>query len=239
MVSRGRVVRSWGSMVRLGLRVDRDSLVRYISNVTVVVVGGVLNVLGPAIGKSNRVAASNSTVGIGCLGSVESGLGVVISNTILKSIRSGLLLSINGGGVAISRGGMVDNGSVGNDGGGVHGVGNDRGVVRGRGMVDNRGVVRGRGSMVSGGSVHGVGNRGMDGVGNRGVIRSRGSMVSWGWGISNMVGNGSGSMDSGHWLLITSISMDRLRSSVGLAGNASVVSAMGLVDGVGDGRSIS
>jgi len=231
MVSRGR-----GRVVRLSLGVDRDSLVGHIGDITVVVVGGVLNVLGPAIGKSNRVAARDGTVGIGCLGSVESGLGVVISNTILIGIRSGLLLH---GGVAISGGGVVDNGSVGNDGGGVHGVGNDRGVVRGRGMVDNRGVVRGRGSMVSGGSVHGVGNWGMDGVGNRGVIRSRGSMVSWGWGISNMVGNGSGSMDSGHWLLITSISMDRLRSSVGLAGNASVVSAMGLVDGVGDGRSIS
>jgi len=231
MVSRGR-----GRVVRLSLGVDRDSLVGHIGDITVVVVGGVLNVLGPAIGKSNRVAARDGTVGIGCLGSVESGLGVVISNTILIGIRSGLLLH---GGVAISGGGVVDNGSVGNDGGGVHGVGNDRGVVRGRGMVDNRGVVRGRGSMVSGGSVHGVGNWGMDGVGNRGVIRSRGSMVSWGWGISNMVGNGSGSMDSSHWLLITSISMDRLRSSVGLAGNASVVSAMGLVDGVGDGRSIS
>jgi len=232
MVSRGR-----GRVVRLSLRVDRDSLVGHIGDITVVVVGGVLNVLGPAIGKSNRVAASHGTGGIRCLSSVESGLGVVISNTILIGIRSGLLLH---GGVAISGGGVVDNGSVGNDGGGVHGVGNDRGVVRGRGMVDNRGVVRGGGSMVSRGSVHGVGNRGMDGVGNnRGVIRSRGSMVSWGWGISNMVGNGSGSMDSGHWLLITSIPMDRLRSSVGLAGNASVVSAMGLVDGVGDGRSIS
>jgi len=242
MVSRGR-----GRVVRLSLGVDRDSLVGHIGDITVVVVGGVLNVLGPAIGKSNRVAARDGTVGIGCLGSVESGLGVVISNTILIGIRSGLLLH---SGVAISGGGgMVDNGGMGNDGGGVNGVGNNRGgvdgvgnnwgVVRGRGMVDNRGVVRGRGSMVSGGSVHGVGNWGMDGVGNRGVIRSRGSMVSWGWGISNMVGNGSGSMDSGHWLLITSISMDRLRSSVGLAGNASVVSAMGLVDGVGDGRSIS
>jgi hypothetical protein len=231
MVSRGR-----GRVVRLSLGVDRDSLVGHIGDITVVVVGGVLNVLGPAIGKSNRVAARDGTVGIGCLGSVESGLGVVISNTILIGIRSGLLLH---GGVAISGGGVVDNGSVGKDGGGETGEGNDRGVVRGWGMVDNWGVVWGRGSMVSGGSVHGVGNWGMDGVGNRGVIRSRGSMVSWGWGISNMVGNGSGSMDSGHWLLITSISMDRLRSSVGLAGNASVVSAMGLVDGVGDGRSIS
>jgi hypothetical protein len=233
MVSRGRVVRSWGSMVRLGLRVDRDSLVRYISNVTVVVVGGVLNVLGPAIGKSNRVAASNSTVGIGCLGSVESGLGVVISNTILKSIRSGLLLLISGGGVAISRGGMVDNRSVGNDGGGVHGVGNNRGVIWGRGMVNNRGVIRSSG-MVDNRGV--IGGRGM--VDNRGMV-SRGSMVGRGWGITNMVGNSSRSMDSSHWLLITSISMDRLRRSVGLAGNAGMISTMGLVDRVGDGRSIS
>jgi len=233
MVSRGRVVRGWGSMVRLGLRVDRDSLVRYISNVTVVVVGGVLNVLGPAIGKSNRVATSNSTVGIGCLGSVESGLGVVISNTILKSIRSGLLLLISGGGVTISRGGMVDNGSVGNDGGGVHGVGNNRGVIWGRGMVNNRGVIRSSGMVDNRGMVR---SRGM--VDNRGMV-SRGSMVGRGWGISNMVGNSSRSMDSSHWLLITSISMDSLRGSVGLAGNAGMISTMGLVDRVGDGRSIS
>jgi len=233
MVSRGRVVRGWGSMVRLGLRVDRDSLVRYISNVTVVVVGGVLNVLGPAIGKSNRVAASNSTVGIGCLGSVESGLGVVISNTILKSIRSGLLLLISGGGVAISRGGMVDNGSVGNDGGGVHGVGNNRGVIWGRSMVNNRGVIRSRGMVDNRGMVR---SRGM--VDNRGMV-SRGSMVGRGWGITNMVGNSSRSMDSSHLLLITSISMDSLRGSVGLAGNAGMISTMGLVDRVGDGRSIS
>jgi len=233
MVSRGRVVRSWGSMVRLGLRVDRDSLVRYISNVTVVVVGGVLNVLGPAIGKSNRVAASNSTVGIGCLGSVESGLGVVISNTILKSIRSGLLLLISGGGVAISRDGMVHNGSVGNDGGGVHSVGNNRGVIRGRGMVNNRGVIRSSG-MVDNRGV--IGGRGM--VDNRGMV-SRCSMVGRGWGITNMVGNSSRSMDSSHCLLITSISMDSLRGSVGLAGNTGMISTMGLVDRVGDGRSIS
>jgi len=239
------VVRSWGSMVRLGLRVDRDSLVRYISNVTVVVVGGVLNVLGPAVGKSNRVAASNSTVGIGCLGSVESGLGVVISNTILKSIRSGLLLLISGGGVAISRGGMVDNGSVGNDGGGVHGVGNNRGVIWGRGMVNNRGVIRSSGMVDNRGMVRSRGmvdNRGVIGgrgmVDNRGMV-SRGSMVCRGWGISNMVGNSSRSMDSSHCLLITSISMDSLRGSVGLAGNAGMISTMGLVDRVGDGRSIS
>jgi len=222
MVSRGR-----GRVVRLSLRVDRDSLVRHIGDITVVVVGGVLNVLGPAIGKSNRVAARHSTVGIRCLGSVELGLGVVISNTILKSIRGGLLLlNISGGGM-VGGGGMVD-GSMGNDGGGVHGVGNNRGVIRGRGMVDNRGMIRGRGM-----------------VDNRGMIRSRGSMVSWGsmvgggWGISNMSRNGSGSMDSSHRLLITSISMDRLRSSVGLAGNTGMISTMGFVDGVGDGRSIS
>jgi len=225
MVSRGR-----GRVVRLSLGVDRDSLVGHIGDITVVVVGGVLNVLGPAIGKSNRVAARDGTVGIGCLGSVESGLGVVISNTILIGIRSGLLLH---GGVAISGGGVVDNGSVGNDGGGVHGVGNNRGVIWGRGMVNNRGVIRSSG-MVDNRGV--IGGRGM--VDNRGMV-SRGSMVGRGWGITNMVGNSSRSMDSSHCLLITSISMDSLRSSVGLAGNASVVSAMGLVDGVGDGRSIS
>jgi hypothetical protein len=106
---------SRGRVVGLSLRVDRDSLVGHIGDITVVVVGGVLNVLGPAVRESNRVAAGHGTVGISGLSSLELGLGVVISNTVGISIRSGLLLLISGGGVAVG-GGVVDRG--------VHSVGN-------------------------------------------------------------------------------------------------------------------
>jgi len=169
MVSGGR-----GRVVRLSLGVDRDSLVGHIGDITVVVVGGVLNVLGPAIGKSNRVATGNGTVGIGGLGGLELGLGVVISNTVCIGIGGGLLLSV-GLGVAVdglrvgNHGGVVNDGSgvdgvddgsvhsVGNDGSGVVGSGgvvNNRGMVGGGGMVNNRGMIR------SGGMVN---NRGMVG----------------------------------------------------------------------------
>merc|ERR1719431_1088049 len=119
------VSRSRGRAVRLGLGVDRDSLVGHIGDINVVVVGGVLNVLGPAIGKSNRVATSDGAVGISGLGSIELGLGVVISNTILIGIGSGhLLLS------GVVGGGMISRGS--------YGVGDNGGSV-----VHNRGVNNG------------------------------------------------------------------------------------------------
>ena len=212
-------------VVRLSLGVDRDSLVRHIGDVTVVVIGGVLDVLGPAVGESNRVTAGNVTGGISGLGSVELGLGVVISNTVLKGVWGRLFLLNIGGGVAVG-GGVVHRGGMGNHGCGVHGVGNNGGVVRGRGMVDNRGVVRSRSVVHDGSGV--VGSRGM--VHNRGVIRSRG-MISGGSVVRSggIAGNGSGSVDSSNGLLVVSITMDRLRSGVGLASYAGVGSAMGLV----------
>jgi len=224
-------------VVRLSLGVDRDSLVRHIGDVTVVVIGGVLDVLGPAVGESNRVTAGNVTGGISGLGSVELGLGVVISNTVLKGVWGRLFLLNIGGGVAVG-GGVVHRGGMGNHGCGVHGVGNNGGVVRGRGMVDNGGVVRGRGMVDNRGVVRSrsvvhdgsgvVGSRGM--VHNRGVIRSRG-MISGGSVVrrGGIAGNGSGSVDSSNGLLVVSITMDRLRSGVGLASYAGVGSAMGLV----------
>ncbi len=236
MVSRGR-----GRVVGLSLGVDRDSLVGHIGDITVVVVGGVLNVLGPAVGESNRVAAGDSAGGIGGLGGTELGLGVVISNTVFIGIGGGLLLSVDGGGVAVGGGGVGNHGGGVNDGSGVHGVGdgsvdsvsndgsvhsvgNDGGGVGGGGMVHNRGGVVGGGVV---GGDYGVGNSGSV-VGSRGVI-----------GGGSIAGNGGGSVDSGHRLLMVSITMDRLGSSVGLAGNTGVSSSVGLVHRYGDGGSVT
>merc|ERR1739848_231319 len=165
-----------------------DSLVGHIGDITVVVVGGVLNVLGPAIGKSNRVATSDGAVGISGLGSVELGLGVVISNTMLIGIGSGhLLLSgvVGGGGSVVSRG--------------SHGVGNY--LSNNGSMVDNRGMDNGGGVVGSSVVDHGSVDNGGGVVGGSRSIRSR-------------VGEGSGSVHGSDRLLVVSISRS-IRSRVG------------------------
>ena len=132
MVGRGRC-----GHVRLGLRVDRLSLVGDLSNISVVVVRGVLDMLGTAIRKSNIIRSRNNTSSITRLSSVEVSVGVVISNSVLVGIG---LISIGW------LRGMVSRGSVDN-----------RGVVDNRGMVDNWGnsnsmsnwVVDGMGDWVS------------------------------------------------------------------------------------------
>merc|ERR1719278_2532173 len=113
MIGRGR-----GS-VRGILRVGSDSIIGDISDISVVVVGGVLDMLGTTIRKSNIIRSSDNTGRISSLSSVEVSLGVVISNSVLVGIGF------------ISIGwlrGMVSRGSVDN-----------RGVVDNRGMVDNWG----------------------------------------------------------------------------------------------------
>merc|ERR1712168_366653 len=101
-------------------------------------------------------------------------------------------------------------------------------------MVDNRGMDNGGGGVGSGV----VDNRGGV-VGGSSMVYNRGGVVSRSRSIRSRVGEGSGSVHGSDRLLVVSISMDRLRSSMGLAGDASVDSAMGLVDGNGDGRGIS
>merc|ERR1712113_1149935 len=148
MVGRGRGI--GGS-----IRVSSDSIIGDISDISVVVVGGVLDMLGTAIRKSNIVRSRNNTSSISSLSSIEVSLGVVISNSVLVGIGF------------ISIGwlrGMVSRGSVDN-----------RGVVDNRGMVDNWGnsnsmsnwVVDGMGNWVSNYSmVDGMSNWVVDSVSN-------------------------------------------------------------------------
>jgi hypothetical protein len=98
MVGRGR-----GSDIRLGLRVGSDTVIGDISDISVVVVGGVLDMLGATIGKSNIVRSRNNTGSISSLSSIEVSIGVVISNSVLVgvgfvsiswlSISSGLVIA--------------------------------------------------------------------------------------------------------------------------------------------------
>ena len=68
------ISRSWGRNIRLGLRVDWDSLIGNISNIAVNVVSSVLDNLGTAIRKSNGVRSSDNTTSISSLSSVEVSL---------------------------------------------------------------------------------------------------------------------------------------------------------------------
>jgi len=184
--------------IRLGLRVDWDTLVGNISNISVVVVSGVLDVLGTAIRKSNSVRSRNNTISVRGFSGIESSLGVIISNSVLISVglRGSLLLNIRSR--LVSRGrGMVGRGSVDN-----RGSMDNRGMVGRGSYFDNRGMV-GRGSMDNWGSVD---NRGMiswgRGMVGRGSVDNRGSMddgsmISWGRGMVGRGMVGRGSMDNG------------------------------------------
>jgi len=241
VVGRGRGIDRRGGLggrrgVGLGLGVDGDTLVAHIGDVSVVVVGGVLDVLGPAVGQSNRVRAGHGTVGIGGLGGVEGGLGVVISNSVLVGVRLGdlLLLVVGGGGVVGGLG--VDGGGVVRGGGGV--VHDGSGVVSGGGgVVSGGGVVHDGSGVVSGGGVvDGSGVVGRGGVVDGSGVVGRGGVVSGGGGVG---GDSGGSVHGGHGLLSVSVAVDGLGSGVGLAGDASVVGAVGLVHGVGDGGGVA
>merc|ERR1739848_755553 len=134
-----------GGGVGLGLGVDRGALIGDLGDITVVVVSGVGHGLDSAIGKGNLVRSLNVTGGISGLRGLEVSLGVVIGDSVLESIGSGLtLLNIRGRGVVDNRGGVVGRGSVVDNGSGVVGRGMDnggslvdRGVVDGGSVMDN------------------------------------------------------------------------------------------------------
>jgi len=194
MIGRDRLVdRSMGN------RVSRSSSVLDISNISAVGISNlVVDSLESAIRKSNRVRSSGG-ISITVLSSIELGSRVVISNCILITIHSRSII------LRLLVGSSMDRGMVGrlsysmvNNRGVVDNRGSmvSRGVVDSRGMVDNRGMVNDRGGVVGRGMV------------DRGVIRSR-----------SIARDSSRSMDSSSILLSVVVGIDRLRSSMGLAGD--------------------
>merc|ERR1711892_1086241 len=115
------MVRCWG------IWVDSSSIIGNISNISSITISLVVNMLGTAIRKSNRVRSLSISVTITSLSSVEVGVGVVIGNGVGVSVRRGF--------IRIGRGGM-DNG----------------GMVNWRSM-DYWGMVDDWGSMIDGGSM--------------------------------------------------------------------------------------
>ena len=111
----GSLVWSWG------LGVDSGALIGHISNIAVISIAGVLDVLDSAIGKSNGVRSGNVGGTIGLLLSVEGGLGVVISNSVGEGVGGDLIGVLLVWGSLVCWGGFVGHWSwsIGHGGGGV------------------------------------------------------------------------------------------------------------------------
>jgi len=114
---------SWSWDIWLGLGVDSGSLVGDISDITVISVGDVLDVLDSAVGKSHGVSTLDIAGTIGSLLSVEVGLGVVISNGVGEGVGGNLIHVLLG--LVGSRCGLVSHRCWGVSWGSVDGVGNN------------------------------------------------------------------------------------------------------------------
>ena len=112
-----------------GRGVDSLSRVGHLGDVAVDVVGGVGDGLDPAVGEGDGVRATDNTVGISGLSSVEVGLGVVVGNTVGEGVGLRGLLDDSDSGGMVGRGGM-------NDGGGVDNRGSMDGVHKRGSVVD-------------------------------------------------------------------------------------------------------
>merc|ERR1719411_1476995 len=157
----GGVVSTSGSSGGLGL-----SGVGHISNIAVIVVGGVGDSLDTAVGKVDRVRSSNNTGTVIVL-LLESSLGVVISHGVGELVGGDLRKIISN--ISGLHGGVVGGGSVDYGSGGV-----------GWSSVDNWGVV-GSGVMDSVDTVvDTVGNNAVSSVQSVGGISNDGSVSSEG-----------------------------------------------------------
>jgi len=122
-----------------GIRVGCDSIIGDLSNISIIVVGVIVDSLGTAVRKGNRVGASLGANTIRRFSSIEVGVGVVISNSIVEVVGGDLSQTIsnsmgyNRG--MVSRGGMNHRGMV------------SRGGMNHRGSMDHSSWAVGRGSM--------------------------------------------------------------------------------------------
>merc|ERR1712038_1705388 len=73
---------SWGSVGNWGSSIGWGSLIGDISDITIIVISMILDVLDSAIGKVDRVFTINNAGSIIVLSLLESSTGVVISNSI-------------------------------------------------------------------------------------------------------------------------------------------------------------
>merc|ERR1711887_169838 len=156
MDNRGSIGRS--SLNNRGIRIDSSSFISNISNISIISISMVVHMLGTAIRKSNRVRSRDSSCTISSLFSIESSVGVVVSNSISIGVR-GRLIRVSWLSSMISWGNLDNRGSMDN-----------RGSIS-RGSMDNRG------SMVSRGSMNNWSMNSMNSMSNRSV-HSMNSMSS-------------------------------------------------------------
>merc|ERR1719511_176043 len=161
---------SWGSVGNWGSSIGWGSLVGDISNIAIIVIGMVADVLDSAIGKVDRVFTINNTGSIIVLSLLESSTGVVISNSIGVRVWGNFSKVISD--ISSFHWGMVSRGSM----------SNNWGMVSWSSMSNYWG-------MISWGSVDSMVNWGMDSMGNN--WGSVDSMVNWGMDSMNSVGDNS------------------------------------------------
>merc|ERR1712128_5714 len=115
MDNRGSI--SWSSMDNWSIWVDRSSFISDISNISIISISMVVHMLGTTIGKSNGVRSRDGSSTIRSSISIESRLGVVISYSISKGVRRGLirvgwLSSMVGRGSMSNNWSMISRGSM-------------------------------------------------------------------------------------------------------------------------------
>merc|ERR1719435_848104 len=116
MVSQ-RVSNSMSNWVSNSVSIGSNTIISHISNITIIIIGMIGNMLGTAIRKVDRVGTFHNTGTIIRLSLVEGSTRVVISNSIGVRVGRGLSkvrLGISSNSMVSNNWGMVDNRGMGN-----------------------------------------------------------------------------------------------------------------------------
>merc|ERR1719320_1409976 len=200
MNNRGSIGRS--GLNNWSIRVHSNPIIGNISNISIISISMVVHMLGTTIRKSNRVRSRDSSCTISSLLSIESSVGVVISNSVSIGI-GGRLIRVSWLSSVISRGNLDNRGSM-----------HNWGSIVGRGSMDNWSSMVGRGSMDYWSSMN---NRSMDSMSNRSMY-SMNSMGNRSVHSMNSMSNRSvhgmssnrdnSSMSNSNWLVSTNSRLD-------------------------------
>merc|ERR1712055_812047 len=108
---------SMGNRMSNSISICSNTIISDISNITIIIIGMIVDMLGTAIRKVDRVGTFYNTSTIIGLSLVEGSTGVVISNSIGVRVGRGLSkvrLSISSNSMMSNNWGVVDNRSMGN-----------------------------------------------------------------------------------------------------------------------------
>merc|ERR1719477_337305 len=178
MDNRGSIGRS--GLNNWSIRVHSSSFIGNISNISIISISMVVYMLGTAIRKGNRVRSRDSSCTISNLLSIESSVGVVISNSVSIGIGGGLI-RVSWLSSVISRGNLDNWGSM------VCRSSMDNwSSMVGRGSMDNWSSMVGRGSMDnwSMDSMNSMSNRSMHSMNSMSSNRDNCSMSNSNWLVS-------------------------------------------------------